>query len=139
MAQVLGNLGAEKAWVVHGADGLDELTTTGATYVASLEDGKVTMFEVNPEDAGLPRAKPEDLKGGDASFNAQALRELLACAPGPFRDVVIYTAAAALIVADKASDLKQGADIAARAIDSGAANTALDKMVEITNLETETA
>ncbi len=139
MAQVLGNLGAEKAWVVHGADGLDEMTTTGATYVASLEDGKVTTFEVNPEDSGLARAKPEDLKGGDAAFNAQALRELLACAPGPFRDVVIHTAAASLIVADRAADLKQGADIAARAIDSGAANTALDKMVEITNLATDKA
>ena len=139
MAQVLGNLGAEKAWVVHGADGLDEMTTTGATYVAALEGGKVTTFEVNPEDAGLARAKPEDLKGGEAEFNAQALSALLGGAPGSFRDVVVYTAAAALIVADKASDLKQGVDFAARAIDSGAAKAALGKMVEITNLEIETA
>ena len=133
MAQVLGKLGAEKAWVVHGSDGLDELTTTGPSSVAELKDGKVTTFEVTPEDAGLPRAAAEDIKGGDAEFNANAMRAMLSGAAGAYRDIVCYTAGASLIVADKAADLKQGAALAATAIDSGKAQAALDRMVEITN------
>ena len=133
MAQVLGKLGAVKAWVVHGSDGLDELTTTGPSYVAALEDGKVTTFEVEPGQAGLPTACPEDLKGGDAAFNAEAMTAMLGGAPGPYRDVVIYTAAAALIVAGKAADLADGAKQAAAAIDNGAARAVLDRLVEITN------
>ena len=133
MAEVLGKLGARKAWVVHGSDGLDELTTTGPTYVAALEGGKVTSFEVSPADAGLPMAKPEDLKGGDAAQNAAAMREMLAGEPSPYRDVVIYTAAAALVVAEKAKDLVEGARIAADAIDSGKARAVLDNLVRITN------
>lgn len=133
MAQVLGKLGAEKAWVVHGSDGLDELTTTGPSSVAALEDGKVTTFQVTPEDAGLPRADPADLKGGDGEHNAAAMKEMLSGKPGAFRDIVVYTAAAAMIVADKASDLKEGAAIAADAIDSGKAMKALEAMARITN------
>ena len=133
MAEVLGRLGVEKAWVVHGSDGLDELTTTGPSQVAAVGGGKVETFEVSPEDAGLPRAESDDLKGGDASYNAAAMRAMLAGESGPYRDVVVYTAAAALVVADKAGDLKQGAALAAAAVDSGAARAALDKMVAITN------
>lgn len=133
MAHVLGNLGAEKAWVVHGSDGLDELTTTGPSSVAALENGKVTTFEVTPEDAGLPRAKPEELLGGDGEHNAIAMKEMLSGTPGAYRDIVVFTAAGALIVADKASDLKEGAAIAAEAIDSGKALQALESMARITS------
>ena len=133
LAEVLGNLGCEAAWVVHGADGLDEMTTTGPSYVAELKDGKVSTFEVSPGDAGLPEAKPEDLKGGDADANAEALRAVLDGEPGPYRDVVAYNAAGALIVAAKAGDLKDGCAQAAAAIDGGKAKETLDKMIAITN------
>jgi len=122
MAEVLGKLGAEKAWVIHGSDGIDELTTTGPSYVSAYENGKVTNFEVSPTDAGIPFSKMEDIKGGDAEENATAMTAMLSGEKGAFRDIVIYTAAAALIVADKASDLKEGAAIAADAIDSGKAH-----------------
>jgi anthranilate phosphoribosyltransferase len=133
LAEVLGKLGAEKAWVVHGSDGLDELTTTGPSFVASLEDGKVRTFEVGPADAGLAIAKPADLKGGDGDYNAKAMSAMLAGEPSAFRDIVILSAAAALIVADRASDLKQGAALAAAAIDDGKARAALESMIRITN------
>ncbi|MDA1091252.1 MAG: anthranilate phosphoribosyltransferase [Proteobacteria bacterium] len=133
MAKVLGNLGCEAAWVVHGADGLDEMTTTGPTYVAELKDGKVSTFEVSPQDAGLPTAKPEDLKGGDGDYNATALRAVMDGAAGAYRDITIYNAAGALIVAGKATGLKDGAAQAAAAIDDGRAKAALDAMVAITN------
>ncbi len=133
MAEVLGKLGVEKAWVVHGSDGLDELTTTGPSQVAAVEGGKVETFEVSPEDAGLPRAESDGLKGGDASYNAAAMRAMLAGESGPYRDVVIYTAAAALVVADKAGNLKHGAALAAAAVDGGAARAALERLVAITN------
>ncbi len=133
MAEVLGNLGAERAWVVHGSDGLDELTTTGASFVAEWHDGRVREFEVTPEDAGLKRATPEQLKGGDAAFNARAMRDLLAGGKGPFRDAVLLAAAAALVVADKAAGLKEGAEIAARAIDEGKARQVLERVVAISN------
>jgi anthranilate phosphoribosyltransferase len=118
---------------VHGADGLDELTTTGPSHVAELKDGAITTFEVSPEDAGLPIAKPADLKGGDAELNADALLAVVDGAPGPYRDVVIYNAAGALIVAGKAEDLKSGAALAAAAIDDGKAKASLEKMIAITN------
>ncbi len=133
MANVLGNLGCEAAWIVHGADGLDEMTTTGPSFVAELKDAKVTTFEVSPEDAGLGVASPEDLKGGDGAHNAAALRQVMDGVPGPYRDVTLYNAAGALIVAGKAKDLKQGVEIAAAAIDGGQAKAALDRMVAITN------
>ena len=133
MANVLNNLGCEAAWVVHGSDGLDEMTTTGPSFVAELKAGKVSTFEVSPEDAGLGVASPEDLKGGDGAHNAKALTAVMDGKPGPYRDVTLYNAAAALIVAGKAKDLKQGVEIAAAASDWGQAKAALDKMVAITN------
>lgn len=133
LAHVLQNLGAERAMVVHGSDGLDEMTTTGVTYVSELREGVVRNYEVVPEDAGLARARPEDLKGGDAQANARALRAVLEGEEGPYRDIVVLNAAAALMVADEASSLREGAMKAAAAIDSGAALDALDALVEASN------
>ena len=133
IAQVLQDLGHERAWVFHGAGGLDELSTIGPSRVAELKDGAVTTFEVTPADAGLATATLEDLRGGDAAHNAQAMRALLAGAPGAFRDIVILGAAAALIVAGKAADLKDGAAQAAEAIDSGRARGTLAQLIAITN------
>ena len=135
MAQVLANLGSEAAWVVHGADGMDEITTTDITYVAALSDGKVQTFEILPEDAGIPRASLDDLRGGDAKYNAAAIEALVDGQDGPYRDIVLFNAAASLIVAGKAEDLKRGVSRAAQSIDEGAARKALEKMIEITNLE----
>ena len=133
LARVLGNLGSERAWVVHGSDGLDELTTTGPSTVAELKDGTVRTFEVHPEDAGLFLATPADLKGGDADTNAQALSAVLAGEHGPYRDIVLLNAAAALVVADAASDLPAGVARARDAIDSGDARETLAQMIRITN------
>ena len=133
MAETLGNLGTEHAWVVHGSDGLDEITTTGATFVAELKFGTVSTFEITPEDAGIPRADPKDLKGGSPEDNAKAMLALLAGEKGAFRDVVLLNAAASLLVAGKVADLKAGAAMAADAIDSGKAKAVLDKLVAITN------
>lgn len=133
VAHVLKNLGAEHVWVVHGHDGLDELTTTGATDVAELKDGKVTVFEVTPADAGLAPAKLADLKGGDEAVNAQAIRDVLAGKRTPLRDIAILNCAAALIVGGKATDLRHGAELAALSIDSGAAQRALDTIVAVSN------
>ena len=133
IAQVLKKLGAEHVWVVHGHDGLDELTTTGATDVAELKDGKIEVFEVTPADAGLPPAKLSDLKGGDAAFNAAAIRDVLAGKPGPFRDIVLLNTAAALIVGGKVATLKEGVALAAQSIETGAAQRALERLVAISN------
>jgi anthranilate phosphoribosyltransferase len=133
IARVLGQLGAERAWVVHGADGLDELSTTGPSHVAELRDGTVSTFEVTPEQAGLPRARGDDLRGGDATTNADALRALLDGVRGPYRDIVVLNSAAALIVAGQAEDLAAGAARATDAIDSGAAREALRALVAISN------
>jgi anthranilate phosphoribosyltransferase len=133
MARTLGNLGSEHAWVVHGSDGLDELTTTGPTHVAELKGGQVRTFDVTPEDAGLKRAKLDDLKGSTPQANAEAIQELLRGKRDPFRDIVLLNAGAALIVAGKATSLKDGAGKAAAAIDDGRAKAALEKLVAITN------
>jgi anthranilate phosphoribosyltransferase len=133
MAQVLNNLGSQCVWVVHGSDGLDEITTSGPTSVAALENGEVRTFEVTPEDAGLARVKPEALRGGDGEQNAKALLDVLKGKPGPYRDVSILNAAAALIVAGKAKDLKEGAALAAKAIDSGEAEGRLDRLIAVSN------
>jgi anthranilate phosphoribosyltransferase len=132
VAEVLGKLGSERAWVVHG-DGLDELTTTGTTLVAELKDGKVSTFEVTPEDAGLPRASLDDIKGGDPTANAAHMTRLLDGGRGPLRDIVLLNSAAALIVAGRARDLRHGVDQAADAIDEGKARRVLEKLVAITN------
>ncbi|MEZ5816693.1 MAG: anthranilate phosphoribosyltransferase [Hyphomicrobiaceae bacterium] len=133
IAHVLRELGAEHVWVVHGHDGLDELTTTGATDVAELKDGRIEVFEVTPLDAGLAPAKLSDLKGGDAPTNARAIRAVLAGETGPFRDIVLLNAAAALVVAGKASNLPNGVELAARSIESGAAARALERLVAVSN------
>jgi anthranilate phosphoribosyltransferase len=133
IAHVLAQLGTERAWVVHGTDGLDELSTTGPSRVAELRDGTIRTFEVTPEEGGLPRARAEDLKGGDATTNADALRALLDGLRGPYRDIVLLNSAAALIVAGQADDLATGVARAAAAVDSGAAKAALGGLVAITN------
>ena len=135
LAEVLGRLGAEHAWVVHGSDGLDELTTTGPSQVAEWKDGKVRLFQVTPEEVGLPRADAAALKGGDAEANAAAMLRLLSGEKGAYRDIVLLNAAAALVVADKAADLKQGVALAAAAIDDGRAQELLEKLVHVTNQE----
>ncbi len=132
LAEVLGRLGATRAWTVHG-QGLDELTTTGETEVAEWKDGAVRRFTVTPEDAGLPRADLAALRGGDAEENALALRALLDGATGAYRDIVLLNAAAALIVADRVADLAEGAALAAAVIDDGRAARALADLVEATN------
>jgi anthranilate phosphoribosyltransferase len=133
VAHVLHELGAERAWVVHGEGGLDELATNGTAKVASLEGGVVTSFDVSPEDAGLPRCDLAELKGGDAEFNAAALNALLDGKPSAYRDTVLFTSSAALIVAGKAADLKAGVALAADSIDSSKARAALDRMIEISH------
>ena len=133
MAKVLASLGTERAWIVHGSDGLDEITTTGPTYVAELRDGKVKLIEVTPEMAGLPRATPAELKGADAATNAAAITGLLGGQPGPYRSIVLLNSAAALVLAGKATDLKSGVALAASAIDSGKAKAKLAELVAITN------
>jgi anthranilate phosphoribosyltransferase len=132
LAEVLGRLGATRAWTVHG-QGLDELTTTGETEVAEWKDGTVRRFTVTPEDAGLPRASLDALRGGDAEENAMALRALLDGDAGAYRDIVLLNAAAALVVADRAADLAEGAALAAAVIDDGRAARALADLVEATN------
>ncbi len=132
LAEVLGKLGSERAWVVHG-DGLDELTTTGSSVVAELRHGKVTHFEVTPEQAGLPRARREDLRGAEPAANAARLQALLEGEGGALRDIALLNAAAALIIAERASDLREGVALAAQAIDNGRARAALARLVAITN------
>ena len=134
MAEALRGLGAEAAMIVHGEDGLDEITTTGVSHVAELfPDGAIREYETIPEDAGLPRAGLEDLKGGEPEENAQAIRDLLKGAKGPYRDIVLLNAAAALKLAGLADDLKSGAALAASAIDEGRAQSALDALVRASN------
>ena len=128
MATVLRNLGTEHAWVVHGSDGLDELTTTGPSFVAELKDGKIKTFEISPEDAGINLAKPEDLEGGNPDENARALRAVMSGEHGPYRDIVIYNTAAALLVAQKSKDLMDGVALAASAIDNGQALKTLNNL-----------
>jgi len=133
LAQVLRDLGHERAWVVHGAGGMDEVSTLGPTQVAELKDGKISTFEVTPADAGLPTAKLEDITGGDRDHNAAALRGVLEGKPSAYRDIVVLGSAAALIVAGKADNLEQGATLASEAIDSGRALEVLNRLVRITN------
>ena len=133
LAQVLKNLGAQSVWVVHGSDGLDEITLTGPTHVAALEGGKIRTFDVSPADGGLALAKPEDLKGGGAEANAKALRAVLDGRPSAYRDVALLNAAAAFIVAGKAKDLKEGVALGTKSLDSGAASEKLKRLVAVSN------
>ena len=133
LAEVLGRLGSERAWVVHGAGGLDELTSFGETMVAEWSGGAVRSFTVTASDAGLSEGRFEDLKGGTGAYNAGRLRALLDGEPGTYRDSAIMTAAGSLVVAGTAEDLTEGAALAARSIDEGGARAALARMVEISN------
>jgi anthranilate phosphoribosyltransferase len=133
LANVLATLGAERAWVVHGAGGFDEISPAGETRVASLENGKVTVFTVTPAEAGLPSSPAESIKGGDAAHNAEALRAVLAGGKGAYRDTVLLNAGAALVVAGLAADLAEGARLAAGIIDSGKAHDRLDLLVAVSN------
>jgi len=133
IARALAELGTEKAWVVHGTDGLDEITVTAETQVASVDGGEVTTFIVKPEDAGLPRWPLETLIGSDAHKNATALREVLEGKAGAYRDIVLMNAAAAFIVADRVDTLQEGATLAAETIDSGRALDVLGRLVASSN------
>jgi anthranilate phosphoribosyltransferase len=133
IAQVLRNLGAESVWVVHGSDGLDEITLTGPTFVAALEKAEIRSFEVTPEEAGLPRCGSEALKGGDAAANAVALQSVLDGMPSPYRDVALFNAAAALIVSGRANTLKEAVAIGEKSLDSGAAAARLKKLIAVSN------
>ncbi len=130
IARTLGALGTERAWVVHGAGGLDELSTLGYTKVSSLDDGMVRTFHVHPSDAGLPVAALEDLKGGDAGDNARAIEAILAGEPGPRRDIVLLNAGAAIFIAGRARSLADGVAVAAASLDGGEARQALDRLRE---------
>jgi anthranilate phosphoribosyltransferase len=133
MAQVLKNLGADSIWVVHGSDGLDEITTAGSTSVAALENGQIRMFEVTPEDAGLARSQPGALKGGDGEANARTLLDVLKGKKSAYRDVSLLNAGAALIVAGKAKTLKDGVALAAKSVDSGEAEGRLQRLIKVSN------
>ncbi len=129
----LKELGSGRVWAVHGSDGLDEITTTGPTTVVALEDGAIRQFTIAPEEVGLARAKPEDLKGADPAHNARELRAVLDGARTAYRDIAVLNAAAALVVAEEARDLRDGVARAGRAIESGAAKGVLDKLVAVSN------
>jgi anthranilate phosphoribosyltransferase len=132
VAETLKALGADHAWVAHG-DGYDEITTTGETQVAELVGGEIRSFTLTPEAVGLKRHTKDELRGGDAAYNAQALRDMLGGAAGAFRDTVLMNAGAGLVVAGKATTLADGMATAAQAIDSGRALKVLDRLVEISN------
>jgi anthranilate phosphoribosyltransferase len=130
---VLLGLGAERAWVVHGHGGLDEISPSGETKVAAIDEGKVRTFTLRPEDAGLQPRSADEIKGGDAAHNAEALRGVLAGAHGGYRDTVLLNAAAALVVAGKANTVTEGVALAAQAIDEGRARDRLDRLVAVSN------
>jgi anthranilate phosphoribosyltransferase len=133
MAQVLKNLGSESVWVAHGSDGLDEISISGPTSIAALENGTVRTFEIKPEDIGFKALPHDAVRGGDADTNAATMRTVLNGDKSAFRDVSILNAAAALIVAGKAKSLAEGAKVAAQSLDSGAAAVRLEKLVAVSN------
>jgi anthranilate phosphoribosyltransferase len=133
MAEVLKDLGSEKAWLVHGDDGSDEVSICGATQVAKLEDGKITGGEIHPEDAGLPVHPLRDILGGSPEENGRAFAALLEGAPSAYRDAVLLNAACALVVADYASDLRAGVEMARDSIDSGKAKAKLTALARLTS------
>jgi anthranilate phosphoribosyltransferase len=133
LTRALAELGTERVWAVHGSDGLDEITTTGPTQVVALEDGRIRSFTIAPEDVGLARARPEDLKGADPEHNARALLAVLDGRRTAYRDVAVMNAAAALVVAGEAQDLEDGVRRAAASVDSGAARGVLDRLIAASN------
>ncbi len=132
LAEVLKELGSEAAWVVYG-DGLDEMTTAGTTQIAALEKGQIHTFEITPEEVGLRRCDPAELKGGEAAVNAKALLGVLEGDKNAYRDVVLLNSGAALVIAGKAKDLKEGIELATQSIDSGAALGVLQKVIAVSN------
>jgi anthranilate phosphoribosyltransferase len=130
LAEVLRNLGAERVWLAHGADGLDEVTITGPTYVTALENGAISSFVITPEDAGLKRASLAEITGGEAAHNAAALNAVLHGARNAYRDIALFNAAAALVVAEKATDLRDGVALAAAALDAGRAAEVLARLIK---------
>jgi anthranilate phosphoribosyltransferase len=132
IAKVLGELGSERVWVVHGG-GYDEITITGETHVAALENGSVRTFDISPASAGLPMHAESEIAGGDADFNAAALKQMLMGEKSAFRDMVLLNAAAALVIADRAPDLYAGAEMAAASIKQGNAIAVLEKLVKVSN------
>jgi len=133
MAEVLRNLGSERVWIAHGGDGLDEITTTGTSEIVELKDGEIRAFTISPEDVGLARAEPAALMGGDPAHNAAALRAVLEGARNAYRDIAVFNAAAALVIADSARDLADGVAKASKALDDGAALATLDLLVRVSN------
>ncbi|MBN9446823.1 anthranilate phosphoribosyltransferase [Bosea sp. NPDC055594] len=133
MVEVLASLGSQSIWAVHGSDGLDEITTTGPTRVVALKDGKIESFSISPEDVGIARAKPEDLRGGEPEQNAKALQDVLDGQKSAFRDIAAFNAAAALVVAGKAATLGDGLAQAYQALDSGKAKGVLATLVASSN------
>jgi anthranilate phosphoribosyltransferase len=131
LARVLAELGTIRAFVVHGADGLDEISNTGESRISEVREGVVRTFTVRPEDFGLPRTSIRDLQGGDREENARIIRQILDGEAGPKRDIVLMNAAAALMVGGKARDLKEAVALAARSVDSGAARAKLDALVTL--------
>jgi anthranilate phosphoribosyltransferase len=132
IARALGRLGAKRALVVSSADGLDELSTSGATHVVEVDDGDVRTYEVVPEDVGLPRSTYEDVAGGPPDANALTTRRIFAGDKGPARDLAVLNAGAAIYAAGRADGLESGVRAAEEAVDSGAAAEALDRLVALT-------
>jgi anthranilate phosphoribosyltransferase len=135
MARALLLLGATRAWVVHGAGGIDEISTTGHTKVSECRNGSVHTFFIHPSDYGLAKATPADLRGGDAVENASIVTSVLDGRTGPARDIVVFNAAAALLVAGRTSSVREGIACAVEAIGSGAARETLDRMVRSSQAE----
>jgi anthranilate phosphoribosyltransferase len=133
LTQVLKELGSERVWTVHGSDGLDEVTTTGPTHVVALENGTIRRFTVSPDEVGMKTARPEDLKGADPEHNASELRKVLDGTKTPYRDIAVLNAAAALVVAGEAADLREGVARAAQSVDSGAAKGVLERLIRASN------
>jgi anthranilate phosphoribosyltransferase len=137
VARSLGQLGSTRAWVVHGADGLDEISTTGYTKISECRDGAVNTFYLHPSDAGLSKTTPETLRGGDAAENARIAREVLAGSPGPARDIVLLNAGASLLIAGAVSTIEDGIRAGAGALDDGRAARVLERLAAITSESAE--
>ena len=133
LAHVLKNLGCEHAWICHGEGGFDEIVPCGRSWIAELKNGKVTTFELNPEEAGVARSRPDELKGAEAAHNAEVLIAVLDGLKCAFRDAAVMTAAAALLIAGKARNYRDGITQAVQAIESGTARNALDRLVKASN------
>jgi len=133
IARVLNNLGSRRVFVVHGDDGLDEISTTGPTRVTELDESEIRNYSIQPEDFGLSACSMEDLKGGDAPTNAMMLKEVLGGQKGPRKDIVLLNSAAVIVAAGKAKSLEEGLEIAAESIDSGRAVGKLNQLIEVSN------